>query len=345
MIEAQAGTYVEAIGAGFDPGLLGTIGVRLEDGEANIVMARRVTGIIESPAGSGIYTTQLLAPAAAGTYTVIWDDGTVFAPEQLVVTVPEPATRPGPPSVSGPGPCNLWTDEEGIEACCTAPEGADLDYAAEVASTVLWDLSGRRYGGVCRAVVRPQDDRPGCGIGPWDRPRFPAGCRRLTTIRLAGHPIREVEEVRLGGVVLDPSEYRLFGQRELVRTGVGDVWPSCQYLERDATEDGTFQVTYTFGQDPPVTGQLAAAKLACEVAKACAGAECNLPKNLERLVRQGVQVGVATQAREAGGFGVPEVDLFLATVGPRHRRSAVVSPDTRRYPLVVSVGPAEGGGS
>jgi hypothetical protein len=84
---------------------------------------------------------------------------------------------------------------------------------------------------------------------------------------------------------------------------------------------------------------LAAAKLACEVAKACGGAACNLPRNLERVVRQGVQVATGGNAK-AGAFGIPEVDLFLtSTPGPR-RRPAIASPDARPYPLVVSVEPA-----
>ncbi len=86
MIEATVGRYFEAVASGFDPGLLGSIGVRLEDGLAVLVTARRVTGIIESPPASGIYTTTLLAPAVAGTYTVVWDDGDTFAPEQVEVT-------------------------------------------------------------------------------------------------------------------------------------------------------------------------------------------------------------------------------------------------------------------
>ena len=85
MIETVAGSMFEAVAQGYDPGLLGTIGVRLEDGEGAIVIARRVTGIIESPPASGIYTTTLLAPATAGTYTIVWDDGTAFISEQVDV--------------------------------------------------------------------------------------------------------------------------------------------------------------------------------------------------------------------------------------------------------------------
>lgn len=85
MIETSAGSTFEAVAAGFDPGLLGTIGVSLEDGDGAIVIARRITGIVESPPASGVYTTTLLAPAIAGTFTVIWDDGTTFAPEQVEV--------------------------------------------------------------------------------------------------------------------------------------------------------------------------------------------------------------------------------------------------------------------
>ncbi len=85
-----AGTYFEAVVTGFDPGGLGVVGLRMEDGAANIVMARRVTGILESPPASGIYTTTVLAPLTAGQYTLVWDGPvggvTTFVADQFDVT-------------------------------------------------------------------------------------------------------------------------------------------------------------------------------------------------------------------------------------------------------------------
>jgi hypothetical protein len=91
VIEAIAGTQFEAVAEGYDPGLLGTITVSLEDGQGNVVIAPHLTGIVESPSAPGIYTATMLAPAVAGTFTVVWqgtaDGDPVSVTEQLLVNV------------------------------------------------------------------------------------------------------------------------------------------------------------------------------------------------------------------------------------------------------------------
>ena len=69
-------------------GLAGTLGVRVIDGAGNTTTARVTTGIVEYPAGSGIYTATLTAPTTAGQYSILFDDGSgVFLdPVDLVVT-------------------------------------------------------------------------------------------------------------------------------------------------------------------------------------------------------------------------------------------------------------------
>ena len=44
------------------------------------------------------------------------------------------------------------------------------------------------------------------------------GCQPLDTAPLPGHPVREIIEVKIDGVVVDPTTYRLDGRRKLVRT-------------------------------------------------------------------------------------------------------------------------------
>jgi len=323
-------------------GLEGTFGVTIIDAETEaVVVARSTANIAEIPAGSAIYVWTGIAPAV-GSYLVVGDDGSATpqgtTAEMLVVTTSGLPDLAG--AAVGAGPCSLWTTEEAVGACCDVGEEADLPYAVQVASAMLWEMSGRRYSGACRAVVRPHQQFETCGPHGWYLRWRRGGCRSLDDVKLAGYPVREVEEVKLDGVVLDPSAYMLVNSRYLLRTD-GSWWPSCQYLERSDTEDGTFFITYTYGADPPLTGRHAATKLACEIAKACANLDCALPENTSRVVRQGVEVAVDAARSLPGGLGLQEVEAFLrGHGGPSRRRPAVVSPDSRRYPLVVSTGPA-----
>lgn len=325
-------------------GLTGTFGVTIiRASDEAVIVPRTTAGIVEAPAGTGLYTYTGITPAV-GSYLVIGDDGTATpagtTAEALIVTT---SGLPDLPAGGvGAGPCSLWTSEDAVTACCGGiPDGVDVGYAVQVASALLYELSGRRYSGHCRATVRPQQVFTTCGPrGWWRAGRRPWGCRALDDVILAGYPVREIEEVKLDGVVLDPSAYMLTGGRYLLRTD-GSWWPSCQYIELPDSEDGTFSITYTYGADPPLTGRHAAAKLACEVARACDGGECALPENVSRVVRQGVEVAVDAARALPGGLGLQEVDAFLRAVGPGRRRPAVVSPDSRRYPLVVTAGPAD----
>lgn len=86
MIVTAPSVSVEAVAQGFPTGLVGTLGVRVLDGQGATTIARTTSGILETPASSGIYTATFTAPATAGQYVVVWDDGTTFASEQLQVT-------------------------------------------------------------------------------------------------------------------------------------------------------------------------------------------------------------------------------------------------------------------
>lgn len=75
----------EVVAQGFTTGLTGTIGVRIDDGAGGNTTARSTASITEYPSGSGIYMKTLTAPSIEGTYNVVWDDGTNYAVEQVVV--------------------------------------------------------------------------------------------------------------------------------------------------------------------------------------------------------------------------------------------------------------------
>lgn len=87
----------ETSASGFATGLVGTLGVRVMDGLGATTVSRRTTGIVESPAGSGIYTATLTAPSLEGQYVIVWDSGGAspeYASEELLVTYSEPQPAP-----------------------------------------------------------------------------------------------------------------------------------------------------------------------------------------------------------------------------------------------------------
>ena len=89
MIFVKPSVTMEATASGFNSGLVGTIGVRVTDGQGGTTMARQTSGIVESPAGSGIYTATFSSPATVGQFEVVWDDGgspATWAAEDLTVT-------------------------------------------------------------------------------------------------------------------------------------------------------------------------------------------------------------------------------------------------------------------
>lgn len=243
------------------------------------------------------------------------------------------------PEQPQPGPCTPWITGADVAATCDALEASDVaayDTAAEEASSVLYELSARQFGGECGPLtVRPC--RSACACLP-----DPCGCCTLSRVLLSGYPVREITEVKIDGAVIDATEYRLDGRRYLTRLADADgfrqVWPGCQRLDLDDTEDRTFSITYTYGQEPPQLGIDAAAQLACQLAPLIAGSsgDCDLPDGVVTVTRQGVTFNMEQFVNEGIQF-LPLVSLFLTVYNPSRlrRRSAVSSPDLLPYARTV----------
>ncbi|MCU1500582.1 MAG: hypothetical protein JWM47_4535 [Acidimicrobiales bacterium] len=99
MISVQASETFQATLDGAPTGLVGTLGVRIEDADATILIARATTGIVEVTAGSGIYLATVTAPGVPSPedapYVVLWDTGgddPIYAEESLVVGALEDGT-------------------------------------------------------------------------------------------------------------------------------------------------------------------------------------------------------------------------------------------------------------
>lgn len=255
-------------------------------------------------------------------------------------------------------PAAWVTDDQVLAVCGAADDTADLSGPIEAASGILFDLSGQQWPGPQVDVVRPCTPLvslgytggasygiaygPGPLVGSWCGCATPSvcGCASASTVALPGYPATSVEEVWVDGTELAPEQYQLLGQL-LVRTD-GDRWPCCQDLAVAGDQPGAWQVAYTWGAEPPLAGQYAAAALACELWRATSpdpdtvGA-CRLPKRVTSVTRQGVTLAMLDPMSmfPDGMTGLPEVDLWLGSLrwGQAHRAATVLVPGQRQRNL------------
>lgn len=272
-----------------------------------------------------------------------------------------------------------WSFDDGCSAKLAAAflsqTPADVtkaQQAVDQAAEVLYALSGRQFG-VCQVTARPCRQsccepcgRLGMGNGLRWIPLLSGGvwtnisctscktgcsCTAVCEVQLPG-PVDHIVQVRLDGVLLDPTEYRVDNRRNLVRLGAAECWPTCQDMNLEATEVGTFEVIYGKGHQLPVAGQVALGALASELYKACSGdKDCGLPERVTTIVRQGIAMTLLDPMEflTGGRSGIYAVDLWLATVNPkgRARHAGVFSPDVTPARTTGSgsgsVGPSYGG--
>ena len=187
-----------------------------------------------------------------------------------------------------------------------------------------------------------------------------AGASRSTGSISPAIPVREILEVKIdGAVVPELHNWRLDKRRFLTRmadaNGNAQRWPSCQRLDEHDTEIGTFSVTYAYGQDAPLLGQLAAAQVGCEIYRARNGDDCALPSGTVRVTRQGVTIdkmatlGWYRRARRGTGrrpswaTGLALVDAFLNGIEPLRSHAPADDDGSRpaQEPLRAVRGPVD----
>jgi len=267
------------------------------------------------------------------------------------------------------GPCTPWITGSDVASCCDVGDcdtPALLDTVAEEASLALFEISGRRFNGICERTVRPCSDRCGCWggysiNGPWywtynywlpvwgwwNECGDKCGCSPLERIPLAGYPVQAITEVLIDGDVVDPSSYRLDNRRDLVRMDdpgppyVKRYWPSCQNLALEADQPGTFQITYTWGIAPPQVALSAASELACLMWRSCSSGDCDLPDGVTRVTRAGITIDRTMLGHwldPSQPTGLFSLDMFLRSYGNviGQRTTAIYSPDIRQYGLRVT---------
>lgn len=361
------GATMEAFAEGFDCGLVGTIGVTIDDGDANNVLPRTTANIVEVECVNGVAAYRYLgvypSDPEGSPFLISWDDGTNIATEEILVSAEEPVVP------VGVGPCTPWIEPDEIVACCSgtvlsSDNFADFEVAAEVATQILYELSGNRFAGLCGPVtVRPCRDSCSCwggqrleyvasggnrwlwGGSSWGFGRTTCGCGCLSQVKLAGYPVQGISQVKIDGEVLSPSEYRLDQKRNLTRRN-GEFWPACQDMSLDDDQPGTFSVSYWYGRTPSALATSAAAALACNIYRLCSegedGGDCALPAGVTRVTRQGVTVDKAATIAwfygsqiEGTGWrtGIQIVDAFLNAYAPYGMRRPPMSysPDGRKF--------------
>lgn len=226
--------------------------------------------------------------------------------------------------------CDDWP----IRWACDITDVDDdlLDLARESAQTILWSMTGRRYGTCTQTEAYRTPCTSQCNM--WHRRRFGPGveyalmheARDCCSITLASTPVRSINEVKVFGTVLDPSFYAL--ERHRLKR-IGDCWP-CE----DDCEEPPVEVTYVYGIDVPALGELAMGELACEILNGLRGLDCRLPSNAVSVSRQGVTVelGDASTLYTEHRIGLPLCDAFIRDTNPGRlkQKSTVHSPDMAR---------------
>lgn len=236
------------------------------------------------------------------------------------------------------GPCSAWVDQADVETVGKIPDDLTPSRIAtlcDVATELLFLLSGRRYAGECTATVRPSRRVSGDGRRPsdfgdlgWYSPwgyhnindHGVCGCSSPSSVTLGAYPVTAITEVLIDGEILDADTYEIRDNRHLVRTD-GGVWPLCS---------GEFTVEFTYGSLPGPAGLRACAEYTRQLCLAeTQDNRCQLPERVQTFTRQGVSAVIIDpqQFLENDLTGVTAVDTWLSALRMPRRTARVVSPD------------------
>jgi len=348
-----------------------TVRFRMRPAHASNLVVDSAATVVSAPAGTVSYQMLVGDTATAGRYAAWWQVTIGGVPVDTgEFNIDVNAHAPLDFTASGPivGPCSSWITGAEVDSFCSSGSsmagGPDYDFAARMASEILFELSGRQFAGACTSIVRPCAQSCGCwggggfigqlaisgaaqlGVpinwtgGSWECGGISCGCGVLSEVILDGYPVTGITAVKINGVVQAPSTYRLDQYRRLVCTN-SQLWPVCQDLTRDDTQQGTWSVAYTHGMEPPLAGKQAACQLGCQLKLAMGGQSCQLSESVQEVARQGVRVTkgrlatlVNAISEKPEGTGLALVDAFLVAYNRRglDRRPAVWTPDFPRMP-------------
>lgn len=234
--------------------------------------------------------------------------------------------------------------------CPFDPVADDIQAWIDMASDIMFQLTGGRVHGECTAIVYPMTDH-NCfdvyGIrrsssywtdgwlggtiihtGPELADRF--GGRR--PVRLAG-PNTTVIDVVIDGVTLAASEYILVNGVYLIRRA--GSWPTLNDITQ-VSGTGTWTIHYTWGDPISLLMRDACVELAIDLAKASGvGAASGFGAGVVAANVQGVQLTIEelVQQYSDGRQNVPTLDRFVGIYG-RGPTPDVYSPELDAYQLL-----------
>lgn len=222
------------------------------------------------------------------------------------------------------------------------------DRAAMMAVQSLRMLTAYRVGG-CPITVRPC--KPDCcplGYSNFSwagQPFYPQNwgglwsncacqgsctCKATCEIKLPP-PIGDLIEVKVDGVIVPLSDFRVDSNNTLVYQGDSDCpFDMAQDLSLPDTEVGTWSITYVNSHLPDAVASYAAGILAVEFAKACTSGKCALPANVVSIVRNSVSYEITPGMFPDGFTGIRQVDTFIGAWRPQgspRQATRVYSPD------------------
>lgn len=185
-IYAVGGATIEANLFALETGQAGTYRISIKDTPGGSYFLEPTTsGVVESVAGSGLYSWSGTAPVTVGTYSVIWDAGTtaqVLATEDLIVT--SSGTQPIP-SAGG----NLTTRaavQAFLESTDSSRDDA-IDAAIINASAAITRYCAREFTTTASAArtfaITPTETRGG-PLGPYRVDLAPYDLRTVASVHL-----------------------------------------------------------------------------------------------------------------------------------------------------------------
>lgn len=335
--QAVTALFYITIGTPVDVSNLSMSIVSLDSGDT--VLGPVTTGFIHPVTGTYIYQWAVPIGLPIGQYLVNWTGDVGGNPIEAVETITVVQQGAG---FYTPGPCEVWPIRWPARCDLSAATPEITGIAAQMASEVLYQLSGQRFS-ECPTTLRPcREECYGTGWPGWSQwwqwgtyPQpywfngqwFNMGCGQCGTscsctaiseTMLPG-PVTSIVEVKVDGVVLvNGVDYRVDDYRKLVR--LGDVWPWCNDLNQPDTAVGTWSVAVVFGEPVPVLGQLAAGELACYFLSILLGADCELPPGVTDITRQGISMSLAEATTDLLNFfqRFPIAYLFLKTYNPNN---------------------------
>lgn len=202
--------------------------------------------------------------------------------------------------------------------------------ACQVATNLLWSMSGRRHSGVVMVTEHYQCPKyatstvepvllNGDVVNRRVRSQAVHGDVIIDYVRLRHRPVIAIQSVISRGATLAPTDYTLYN-RSVLQSSIIDP---C-----DVT------VTYTYDSSPPRIARVAARDLAQEFLRSWTNTDCALPERVTSISRQGISYTVIDEQTLINDLrtGVYSVDLFLkaANANRAQKRARIFSPDVPR---------------